>query len=790
MKRRASAYLCVSALLGTFFGYAQSVSYEFLFGTALLFLLALFLSKKNLMRIGFFLAFTLFVFASAARFSRYSYDQALLSITQTNTQNPSQIFQGLITETSLRADGSKKLLVSIYNLKTPIRAIITLYDSAAALKLSSGQEIIIKSRLSPMAKPLSPVYFDAYRYGLAHNIHARASINNSRDIFIANKLPAFSFGSLRQHIREKILNACTPHQSAILLALILGETSLFVEEQRDLYESLGAQHLLAVSGLQVTLIAALVFFLLLPFFALCIGPPHTHRSYILAALVTFVLLWFFVGLCQWPKSAVRAALMSTMMLMPIIFSRRLDLFDALFGSGLLCLIFDPLAGLDIGFLLSYSAVLGLLWAHSASVGLREKIASHTRLGAWFLALALSSCAAFLATLPVITFFFGTVSPLSALANLVLVPIASFMQIPAILFSALGILLSWPWLIKIAAFCACVIEIIAEPLAKFLGSSFYWPALSAWSLLFFCTGIFLFFIALLRPQIILFILSLLLILIMPVELFLKKPPTLQVRILPVGQGDASLFSFPSGHHMLIDAGGQVVGRFDPGLSIVVPTLRRQGVKSLDILVITHPDPDHILGAFAVLENIQVKEIWHSGFRPDHPLSERFLALAGEKNIIIKNTHDILGSHFLGSTLIEVLAPNPAHNLPYEPELSANNNSLVLKITHENIALLWPGDIEAIGENLLIAKNNNLSAQILKAPHHGSKTSSTPNFISRVNPKFVIYSTGVLNKYNFPHEEVKTRYQNHGAKSYDTAVNGEITIKIGANNLAVSTFVPGL
>lgn len=785
MKRRTSAYLCLSALLGTFFGYGLNIGYEFLFAGALLFLGALFLSTNDLLRIGFFLVFVVLIFSGASRFCCTSYDQVLSSLPK-----DTQIFSGKINEISLKADGSKKLLVSIYNFQKPLHALITLHDSAAALAIKSGQEFIFKAQLAPLTKALSPVHFDAYRYGLAHNIHARASVSHARDIFITDSPKDFGFAHLRQIIRDKILDACTPHQSAILLALILGETSLFVEEQREIYNSLGAQHLLAVSGLQITLLASLVFLLLLPIFALCIGAPHTHRSYLLAALITFVLLWFFVALCQWPKSAVRAGLMSTMMLLPIIFSRRLDLFDALFGSAFLCLLFDPLSSLDIGFLLSYAAVFGLLCAHKASTNLREKFHAITRLGAWFVTLCLSSSAAFLATLPIIAFFFGTVSPLSAIANLVLVPLASIMQVPAILLSALGILCGWPGLIKIGAFCASVIELLAEPLSNILGSSVYWPNLSPWVLLLFCAGLFIFFITLLKPKISLLLISLVLLAILPVKLILNKSNNLEVRVLPVGQGDASLFSFPSGEHMLIDAGGQMFGRFDPGLSIVVPTLRRLGIKALDILVITHPDPDHILGAFAVLDNILVKEIWHSGFRSGHPLCDRLVAQASQKNIKIKNTHEILGSHYLGSSRIEVLAPMPAQDLPYEENLSANNNSLVLRITHANIALLWPGDIEARGENLLLNNNINLSAQILKAPHHGSKTSSSQDFISRVNPKHVIFSTGIANKFNFPHQEVKDRYERFGTKSYDTAKNGEITIRIGTNNLAFSTFVPGL
>src|SRR5690606_27628015 len=104
------------------------------------------------------------------------------------------------------------------------------------------------------------------------------------------------------------------------------------------------------------------------------------------------------------------------------------------------------------------------------------------------------------------------------------------------------------------------------------------------------------------------------------------------------------------------------------------------------------------------------------------------------------------NYFGKSIVEVLAPITSTDLPYRPELSANNNSVVLKITHHHNTLLWPGDLEAVGERLLLAHAHNLGANILKAPHHGSKTSSTENFIKQVKPDVVIYSTGLGNKFN--------------------------------------------
>jgi competence protein ComEC len=566
-----------------------------------------------------------------------------------------------------------------------------------------------------------------------------------------------------------------------LLALIIGDTSLFSDDQQHIYHSLGAQHLLAVSGLQVSLIAMLIFFMLRPLAIFLVPRTKTHYSYIIAAIITLIIIWLFVALCDWPKSAVRAALMSSMMLTPILFARKPDLFDALFSSAFLSLLVEPLALLDLGFLLSYSALFGILCAHESSHSLRQKLAPKSIIIQSSVALIISSLSAFLATLPIISYFFGSVAPLSALANFFLVPFASLMQIPAIIASFLGTSLNSKWLIKSAAFCASSIEIVAEFLTLFFNAHLYLPHdnFIIFSILF--VALFLLFISLLQIHKLAITLSFVSIISLFSIFYIQEDrKSLIIRVLPVGQGDASLFSFPSGQHMLIDAGGQAFGSFDPGLAIIVPTLKRLAIKSLDLLVITHPDPDHILGAFAILDTIPVKEIWHNG-DDSHPLTMRLKEHARAKNIKIKNPSILDEKYIFGSSIITLFSPAS------DPALSTNNNSLVLKITHDMISLLWPGDIEALAEHKLLKYNNNLYADIIKAPHHGSKTSSTKDFVEIIKPKVVIYSTGLGNKFNFPHEEVVERYNNIGAMSYNTATDGEITLRIHNKQLAISTFI---
>ena len=206
----------------------------------------------------------------------------------------------------------------------------------------------------------------------------------------------------------------------------------------------------------------------------------------------------------------------------------------------------------------------------------------------------------------------------------------------------------------------------------------------------------------------------------------------------------------------------------------------------MLAISHPDPDHLLGAFAVLEALPVKEIWHSGFKEGHPLTERLLKKAHDKAIPIKNAQALLGTHHFGATTVAVLAPNTHTDEPYFKHLKANDNSLVLRITHDQKSLLWPGDLEKTGEALLLQSQENLQADILKAPHHGSRTSSTHAFVERINPQFVIYSTGRDNRFLFPHKNIVERYHERGSVSFNTAVDGEITIEISKRGIDIAGF----
>lgn len=784
MKRRPCAWLSLCALVGGQIGFTfphatayVSASVAIMMGACII--------RMNVVRIFAVLLITSTIMASGASIMTVAH-RALVE----NIPTDERLFYGTVDSIEQRTL-EKTVLIARVAVKDssipPFRVAITLQEALAHEPIAQSDAIAFKTRLLPLKPPLSPVLFDELHYGLLKNFHARATISDPPRWWRAqSQTSSWSVATLKQTIRTRITDAVLPKDAALLLALMIGDTDLISDEQTNTYRELGAQHLLAISGLQITLIAVIIYTFCSAIIRLMLITRWLHHADVIAAATAIILCFGFTALADFTSSAVRAFFMAALMFLPHFINRRVDLFDALFASGLVTILIRPVSVMDLGFLLSYAACLGLMIADARSKSVYARIRSFS-VALYFLAtLVVSSCAAFVATFVLLLVHVGSIAPLSIVSNALLLPLACIFQIPAIVMGFLGALFNVSWLMVSAAFCSSLIELWAEALREILGFVITIKSLSSLSLFALglaCVCIFL----LTRKNYPIVLAFMALFALIPTVEYAWPQKNFEATVIPVGQGDSALFLMPPNFSMLIDAGGAVYGDFDPGEKIVVPTLLRKGIKKLDVLVISHPDPDHILGAFAVLNHIAVKEIWHSGFNQSHPLTQKLQAIAAQKNISVKETQTILGHHTFGTTDVFVLAPNTKTKEPYYSELSANDNSLVLRFVHENRALLWPGDLEYFGERLLLTTNATLNADLVKAPHHGSKTSSSPEFIARVSPRHVIYSTGRNNRFLFPHDIVVQRYKTMQAKEWNTAKDGEIVITIKNQELMVNHYV---
>jgi competence protein ComEC len=261
--------------------------------------------------------------------------------------------------------------------------------------------------------------------------------------------------------------------------------------------------------------------------------------------------------------------------------------------------------------------------------------------------------------------------------------------------------------------------------------------------------------------------------------------LEVDVLDVGQGDSIFAAFPDGHTMLIDGGGLAGSEWvggqrsgnDVGEEVVSPYLWSRKLKKLDVVALTHADHDHLDGLYAVLDNFQVGSLW-VGDDDARPAFKRLLAEAKSRGVTIVHQAQGAESNWHGA-LVDVLWP-PHGGFPAK---TANDNSLVLRLSDGRIHFLLTGDIEQHTEQKLVEDDAPLTADFLKVPHHGSKTSSTPAFLAAVAPHTAAVSVGEANPFHHPAEAVVDRYESDGIKLLRTDLDGEITAITDGQSISV-------
>jgi competence protein ComEC len=256
----------------------------------------------------------------------------------------------------------------------------------------------------------------------------------------------------------------------------------------------------------------------------------------------------------------------------------------------------------------------------------------------------------------------------------------------------------------------------------------------------------------------------------------------VTFIAVGQGDSILVEFPGRTRMLVDGGGLLTGTFDIGENVVSPFLWDKGIKRVDYLVLTHDHPDHAGGLKAVARNFRIGEFWEAIAPPDDPAyRELKAALAG-----VQTRRLVAGvSTRIGSVTVEALWPPETLPSVAPPD---NDQSLVLKISLGATSVLLPADIGADVERRLLDGGVNLACTVLKAPHHGSASSSSEEFLKAAAPEIIVITVGNGNRYGFPQPAVLARYASTGARVLRTDLHGAVECTLNGSSLAVRTSEP--
>jgi len=263
--------------------------------------------------------------------------------------------------------------------------------------------------------------------------------------------------------------------------------------------------------------------------------------------------------------------------------------------------------------------------------------------------------------------------------------------------------------------------------------------------------------------------------------------LRVTFLDVGQGDGCVIESPTGKIVVVDGGGHPDtderGGNDPGARVIVPFLRSRGVSAVDLIIATHPHDDHVQGLIAVTERLRVRQALDGGFPggPGSPIYRRWrdaLRRRGVPLVVPRRGQVItLG----GGARLEILGPPPRVLGGHSPE---NNHSVVLRLVYGRARLLFTGDAESEAETDLLASGTDISADLLKIGHHGSRWSSTDAFLDRVTPTLAVISCGRRNGFNHPHPETLERLSHRGVRVFRTDRQGAITVESDGRRLRVT------
>jgi competence protein ComEC len=555
----------------------------------------------------------------------------------------------------------------------------------------------------------------------------------------------------RAHVRHRIEATFHPEATALGRALVLGESDLDPDDDR-VFRTSGLSHLLAVSGTHLVL-AVLSFGAALRALLLRL-PSLAARVDVgrIAAALMVPLAWLYADFAGASGSALRAAGMLSVVMLAKALGRRPSglrgFAVALAGFALV----DPLVACDVSFALSVAATAGLL-------GLSRPIEALLSRSRWLpkklTTIVSATLAATLACAPLLATMAPTLPALGVVANVVAAPIGELFALPICLAHAA--LAFAPTLEQGAATLGSgallAVRGVARASTSMPGALIAVPTPTDAQLAVITVAIVA--IAALqkrRARVLAIAASLVALGLLEWHAVRAGEPEglLRVTALDVGQGDSTLVDLPDGKLMLIDGGGFVGSPVDPGTRVILPVLRSRRRTQVDIVVLSHPHPDHFGGLVTALPELSVGEFWDTGQGEDEGAGSAYASLLASLRArgvpIVRPDALCERPRALGGASIEVLAPCPG----FTPELGANDNSFVFRIRHGARAALFVGDSEHHEEEqLLRVHRSSLAADVLKVGHHGSRTSTSVEFLAAVNPSLALVSSGVRNRFGHPH-----------------------------------------
>lgn len=633
-------------------------------------------------------------------------------------------------------------------------------SSYGELRVKTGERWRLVVKLKKPRGFVNPDGFDYQASLLRRGIGATGYIRKGESELLETQ-SSFSLDVLRYELQQWLINTSDSPQKGILVALLVGDTSLVDREQWGEMLKTGTNHLIAISGLHLGFFAIVGFFVgnLLGRFVQLVW--HKYPSMIMGYVFSVGFTLFYSLIAGFNIPTIRTLIMLAVVQLALLWQRTFRGRDTLLIALVLVLLYDPLAAYDIGFWLSFGAVAMLIFCFSGRISISNKTTSQRIYQNHFVLFIKSQWVMFIGLLIPLAVLVHTSSLLAPPANFIAIPVITFFVVPCLILAALC---HFTFSALEGFFLNCAelgMSVVREWLNYLLtlGAGQLNPLINInpWAIFLAALSVAL----ILMPRALgnkwLGGVGLILALFIP----LKQLPDLQILVFDVGQGTAILIRTPN-HQLLYDTGPEYTENFDAGSGIIVPYLQSQGLRRLDALVVSHNDKDHSGGLLGVLAAINVDQLL---------LGEPDKLIALNKNETRSVQPDVNNCH--------TQAPwqwDGVHfrfiTWPITPSAKANNHSCVLLIEFNGQKILLAGDIEKDVERILSEREEISAVDILLAPHHGSKTSSTAGFLAQVHPHRVIYSAGFHNQHGHPHADVQTRYERVGALPHNTAYTGAL------------------
>ena len=580
----------------------------------------------------------------------------------------------------------------------------------------------------------------------------------------------------------------------LLKGILLGKRSDLPTETLDIFRNSGTFHVLAVSGLHVGLVAMFCYFgfrcFRLPQKVLC--------------LLTIAAVLIYACLIGFRPSVFRASLMAILFLFATVIDRDADLFNLLGFAALVLLLLNPLQVWDVGFQLSFVAVTAIvyfvpkmekplrrLWEDEGDAASQQPVSILKKFRndavKWLVLSYLVTLAAQIGTTPLIAYYFFRTYPLGIIVGPFAVGLVSLIVAVGMVSVCIGFI--WLPFAKLLALLNHAIISIFLALIGLFGQT--WGVVKlvppTFGICVLYVAIFLGIANLHSVRRYWRIASLVGLSVIALYVwdsaFRERGRLLEMVTLDVGQGDATFVRFPDNRTMLVDGGiqrsyydekKQRLVDYDVGKRIIEPYLDFRGIRRLDMVVLTHPDIDHGGGLVYILQNFEVGRVLGISDLPIDSQTHRRI------RAIVKADGIPYAFPYAGE--IE-LTPTATLNLLHPIDAAStnlldqdkNDDSLVIKLTYGEMDILFTGDIGKKAEDRLIISGSDLRSEVLKVPHHGSRTSSTVPFIEAVQPLYAIFSLGQNSLYQFPHSDVVARYQERGCVLLRTDEVAAITLR---------------